>query len=154
MLDSRHRTTMQQACQLVKLACIQNQPEKIMQRKRQTTTDAIIPVPPVPTIITSSEVLTVQEAANLLKVPPSSIYEWTRYRGSHRGTPVPHRKVGKYLRFLRSELMAWLLGLPQSTNTRKRQYVRKNRTTDASSSVQFPATPTKTKRRRVVPQYI
>ena len=92
-----------------------------MQRKpRQTgTTDANI-------ITASSEVLTVAEAAALLKVPPSSIYEWTRYRGSHRGTPLPHRKIGKYIRFLRSEIDAWIVGLPQAANSRKRKYIRRN----------------------------
>src|SRR5271163_932996 len=110
-----------------------------MQIKRQTETPAANIVPAVPTAPTTAcEVLTVAETAALLKVPPSSIYEWTRYRGGHRGMPLPHRKVGKYLRFLRSELMEWLLALPQSANTRKRKYTRK----------QFPTTPGKTKPRK------
>jgi excisionase family DNA binding protein len=71
---------------------------------------------------TSFEVLTVAEAAALLKVPISSIYEWTRHRGSGRGTPLPHRKVGKYIRLIKQEVEAWLLTLPQSPNTRKRAY--------------------------------
>lgn len=71
---------------------------------------------------TQPEVLTVAETADVLKVPVSSIYEWTRYRGGSRGTPLPHRKVGKYLRFIRSEVVGWLLGLPQSPSTRKRPY--------------------------------
>ena len=91
-----------------------------MQRKQTANT-----VPAVPTITTSYEVLTVAETAALLKVPPSSIYEWTRYRGSHRGTPLPHRKIGKYIRFLRSEIDAWIVGLPQATNSRKRKYTLK-----------------------------
>ncbi len=89
-----------------------------MQRKQTANT--------VPMLPTSCEVLTVQETAALLKVPPSSIYEWTRYRGNNRGTSLPHRKVGKYLRFLRSEVESWLLGLPQSTASRKRKYTRTN----------------------------
>ena len=81
---------------------------------------------PVPAILSApSEVLTVAETAALLKVPPSSIYEWTRFRGSQRGTPLPHRKIGKYIRVLRSELDAWLVSLPQAVNTKKRQYTRK-----------------------------
>lgn len=83
------------------------------------------PNPATAVVSRPTEVLTVAETAALLKVPPSSIYEWTRYRGSHRGTPLPHRKVGKYLRFLRSEVDAWLVGLPQAVNVRKRQYTRK-----------------------------
>ena len=80
---------------------------------------------PVPVLHTPCEVLTVVEAAALLKVPPSSIYEWTRFRGTTRSARLPHRKVGKYLRFLRSEIETWLLGLPQAASTRKRQYTRK-----------------------------
>lgn len=72
----------------------------------------------------SSEILTVAEVAALLKVPPSSVYEWTRFR-THQRVPLPHRKVGKYLRFLRSEVNAWLVGLPQASNNRKRKYTRK-----------------------------
>jgi len=72
----------------------------------------------------ASEVLTVAEVSALLKVPQSSIYEWTRFRGAQRA-PLPHRKVGKYLRFLRSEVEAWLIGLPQAANIRKRKYTRK-----------------------------
>jgi excisionase family DNA binding protein len=83
------------------------------------------PSPAVLPASSATEVLTVAETAALLKVPPSSIYEWTRFRGSQRNTPLPHRRIGKYLRFLRSEIDAWLLGLPQAVNTRKRRYVRK-----------------------------
>jgi excisionase family DNA binding protein len=73
---------------------------------------------------TFDAVLTVAEVAAMLKVPKSSIYEWTRFR-THQRVPLPHRKVGKYLRFLRSEIDAWLIGLPQATNSKKRRYVRK-----------------------------
>jgi excisionase family DNA binding protein len=96
-----------------------------MRRKpSQTATTDTNATPAVP--IAQCEVLTVAEAAALLKVPPSSIYEWTRYRGSHRGTPLPHRKIGKYIRFLRSEIDAWIVGLPQAAHSRKRKYTRKN----------------------------
>ena len=81
---------------------------------------------PGPSVLSAlGEVLTVAETAALLKVPPSSIYEWTRFRGIQRGTPLPHRKIGKYIRVLRSELDAWALGLPQAVNVRKRRYTRK-----------------------------
>jgi excisionase family DNA binding protein len=82
--------------------------------------------PALSTLPASFEILTVAEAAALLKVPPSSIYEWTRFRGTNRSAPLPHRKIGKYLRFLRSEIDAWVIGLPQATNSRKRKYTRKN----------------------------
>lgn len=74
-----------------------------MQRKMpSTTTDTKLTLPASGV----TEVLTVADTAALLKVPASSIYEWTRFRGTQR-TPIPHRKVGKYLRFLRSEVEAW-----------------------------------------------
>lgn len=104
-----------------------------MQRKQQTApaTNSIAAVSP-----TIGEVLTVAETAALLKVPKSSVYEWTRFRGGRQGAPVPHRKVGKYLRFLRSELEAWIVGLPLATHTHKRRYVRK-----PSADVQASAGP-------------
>jgi excisionase family DNA binding protein len=46
--------------------------------------------------------LTVQEAADLLRVPVSWLYERTRTN------TVPHVKLGKYLRFDRDELAAWV----------------------------------------------
>src|SRR2546430_9034465 len=46
--------------------------------------------------------LTVQEAADLLRVPVSWLYERTRTNS------VPHVKLGKYLRFDRDELAAWI----------------------------------------------
>src|SRR5258708_32865065 len=106
----------------------------MVRKARETARADHNAVPAVPIISASCEVRTVQEAAALLKVPPSSIYEWTRYRGNNRGASLPHRKVGKYLRFLRSEVESWLLGLPQSTNTRKRKYVRTNQATATPAS--------------------
>jgi len=46
--------------------------------------------------------LTVQEAADLLRVPVSWLYERTRTNS------VLHVKLGKYLRFDRDELIAWI----------------------------------------------
>jgi excisionase family DNA binding protein len=53
------------------------------------------------------ELLTLEEAAALLKVPKSWIYERTR-KGA-----IPHVKLGKYLRFPRFDLLQWI-------NTQKR----------------------------------
>jgi predicted DNA-binding transcriptional regulator AlpA len=70
-------------------------------------------------------ILTVQQVAERLQIPASSIYERTRYRAAQNSIPViPHRRVGKYLRFLASEVDAWFLSLPQSTKTAKRRYRR------------------------------
>ncbi len=45
--------------------------------------------------------LTVDEAARLLRVKVSWLYERTRLN------EVPHIKLGKYLRFDQQELLAW-----------------------------------------------
>ena len=59
------------------------------------------------------KILTVAQVGELLQIPPSSVYEKTRVR---RGAvpPLPCRRVGKYLRFFDTEVMAWLVGLPQN----------------------------------------
>jgi excisionase family DNA binding protein len=49
--------------------------------------------------------LTVQEAADLLRVRVSWLYERTRTNS------VPHVKLGKYLRFDQAELTAWVAEL-------------------------------------------
>ena len=46
--------------------------------------------------------LTIHEAADLLRVKVSWLYERTRTN------TVPHVKLGKYLRFDRDELIAWV----------------------------------------------
>ena len=45
--------------------------------------------------------LNIDEAAALLSVPKSWLYERTRTNS------VPHMKLGKYLRFDRQEFLAW-----------------------------------------------
>ena len=45
--------------------------------------------------------LTIDEAAALIRVPKSWLYERTRTN------TVPHLKLGKYLRFDREELVTW-----------------------------------------------
>lgn len=55
------------------------------------------------------EILTPQEVAARLKVPISWLYEQTRNRGRVRNRdPLPHRKMGHYLRFVWSEVREWL----------------------------------------------
>lgn len=55
-----------------------------------------------------SELLTVSEIAQTLKVPVSWIYERSRRRGPER---IPHIKLGKYLRFEITAVQNWLTGL-------------------------------------------
>jgi excisionase family DNA binding protein len=49
-----------------------------------------------------SELLTVSEAADYLKVPVSWIYERTRTRS------IPVRKIGRHCRIPKDELIAWI----------------------------------------------
>lgn len=60
--------------------------------------DVALPLPGIPL---SMHWLTIQEAAELLRVRVSWLYERTRTNA------VPHVKLGKYLRFDRDELLSW-----------------------------------------------
>jgi excisionase family DNA binding protein len=51
---------------------------------------------------TDDELLTVEEVAQLLKVPTSWVYERCRECASD---PLPHIQLGKYLRFHKSDLL-------------------------------------------------
>ena len=55
------------------------------------------------------ELLTTEELAERLRVPPSWIREQTRSR-SLEGDPLPHLRLGRYVRFQwgSPELEAWL----------------------------------------------
>ncbi len=52
-----------------------------------------------------TQLLSVQEVARLLQVPVSWVYEHTRPRCV---TPLPHIKIGKYLRFLPADIRNYL----------------------------------------------
>jgi len=52
-----------------------------------------------------TQLLSVQEVAKLLHVPVSWVYEHTRPRCAN---PLPHIKLGKYLRFLPSDITNYL----------------------------------------------
>ena len=53
----------------------------------------------------SDDLATVSQIAEFLQVPNSWVYEHTRCRGIER---LPHFKLGKYLRFSRSEVLDWV----------------------------------------------
>ena len=53
--------------------------------------------------VRSGEMLTVDELAALLKVPVATIYRWR----SQRDGP-PGLRIGRYVRFRRAEVDAWL----------------------------------------------
>jgi predicted DNA-binding transcriptional regulator AlpA len=71
------------------------------------------------------QVLGVEQVAIRLGLPKSSIYELTRFRGSRAHEPIPCRRIGRYLKFLSTDIDRWLLALPLSVNRMKRQYRRK-----------------------------
>jgi excisionase family DNA binding protein len=50
----------------------------------------------------ASELLTPQQAAKLLQVPVSFIYERTRLNS------IPVKHIGKYVRIPKAELLAWV----------------------------------------------
>ena len=56
---------------------------------------------PAPDLLTEP-LLNAHEAAKLLHVPRSTLYELVRSRG------LPHVKVGRGLRFTRPDLAAWV----------------------------------------------
>jgi predicted DNA-binding transcriptional regulator AlpA len=81
-----------------------------LERKRRITEASKAQGVPSAPITEAPIILTVQEVAQRLQVPRSSIYERTRYRGAQNSVAViPHRRLGKYLRFLQSEVDAWFL---------------------------------------------
>jgi excisionase family DNA binding protein len=65
-----------------------------------------------------SRLLTVRELADLLQVPPKTIYAW-RYKGMGP-TAVP---VGKYLRFRPEDVAAWLDARTQSDSGEARELI-------------------------------
>lgn len=58
-----------------------------------------------PTASMTANLLTVEDVAQLLKVPPSWVYEKTRSRSANR---IPGFRLGKYWRFREADVMAWL----------------------------------------------
>ncbi|HAH37909.1 MAG TPA: DNA-binding protein [Algoriphagus sp.] len=55
--------------------------------------------------MSDDELKTVDELADNLKVPKSWIYSRTRETGPDS---IPRIKVGKYIRFIESDVMEWL----------------------------------------------
>lgn len=62
-----------------------------------------------------ARLLTCDQAATLLNVKPSWIYERTRQPGA-----IPHRRLGRQVRFLESELLEWVDAGCPSKNCRPR----------------------------------
>ena len=58
-----------------------------------------------PSMPDTRSLLTVEEVAELLRVPPSWVYERTRRRAADR---IPGFRLGKYWRFRESDVLAWI----------------------------------------------
>ena len=54
------------------------------------------------------DLLTVEQVANILRVPASWVYEHTRSRGGSRAHRLPSIKLGKYVRFDPRAVRAYL----------------------------------------------
>ena len=59
----------------------------------------------------NEELMTVDDVAQALQVPISWVYGRTRRRGKAR---IPNIKLGKYVRFRKADVEAWLEGLRES----------------------------------------
>jgi excisionase family DNA binding protein len=68
--------------------------------------------------VIEDELLTVEEAAQLLKVPPSWIYDHVRRDAADR---LPVLKLGKYLRFDARDLRAYIDDKRASSGTARRR---------------------------------
>jgi excisionase family DNA binding protein len=55
-------------------------------------------------------ILTITEVASLLRVSKAAVYAWTSGRGRGRlgGNPFPVLRLGTSIRFVRSDVMAWI----------------------------------------------
>src|SRR5580700_5854671 len=66
------------------------------------------------------EILTPAQVAERLQLPESWVYEQTRNRASVRcPDPLPHMKVGRYLRFKWSDVLVWLERQTRNTKTER-----------------------------------
>ncbi len=59
-------------------------------------------------LLNPMDILTPAEVADLFHLPTSWVYEATRQRnGTRNPDPLPFRKVGRYLRFSRQDILEW-----------------------------------------------
>lgn len=69
----------------------------------------------MPTTSDSKIILGLEEAATLLGMHPSALYEQTRTRARVRQRiPLPHLRVGRKLYFRRESLERWIAQLEQA----------------------------------------
>ena len=67
-------------------------------KENKSTSVSVVPIDP-------SQILTLEELAQRLKVSPRWVYEKSRRRSTN---PLPTIRIGRYLRFDWVEVSAWL----------------------------------------------
>ena len=73
------------------------------------------------------EILTPTQVAARLQVKPSWVYEQTRERAEVRNSdPLPHMKMGRYLRFDWKDVADWLERRKSVVNPRMPQHAERN----------------------------
>jgi len=84
------------------------------QRKSTASKQSTTPASAVPTSAPAqSEILDLAGAAALLHVQPQTLYSWTRSRSK---ISIPFRRIGKFIRFSRTELITWFSTLGNEKN--------------------------------------
>lgn len=64
---------------------------------------------------TQDDFLTVQDVASRLRLAPSWVYDQAR----RASDPLPHYKIGKYLRFRWSDVLVWIESRRRGSEKRK-----------------------------------
>jgi len=80
---------------------------------------------PEPSAITSTDLLTVEQAAEFVHCSINTIHNLTRARAGLN--VLPHIRLGKRLLFLKSDLVAYLLARRTTEPAPRRAYRRKAR---------------------------
>lgn len=75
---------------------------KIFDENQLTSSLAIEEIELAPKKQINNKYLTIDELSDLLQIPKSWIYERTRKN------QIPHKRIGKYLRFDQSEIENWI----------------------------------------------
>jgi excisionase family DNA binding protein len=78
-------------------------------------------VPDATIVDTADAILTPEEVATMLKVPERWCYERTRARRG-AGPAMPFFRVGRYIRFSRAAVLAWLHDTETTAPSRPRRY--------------------------------
>jgi hypothetical protein len=56
----------------------------------------------------AEDILTPEQLAERLQVGVGWVYEKSRTRGKHNGTPLPCLRMGRYLRFSWPDVVEWM----------------------------------------------